>query len=91
MALQAYPDVPLFRYPYTDLSQAQIAAALAAPARVGRESPAGAGGRGGVRVTSMPDCRPTQRRAHRAIDRRAGAVSVGSTSASADASAPAPR
>ena len=35
MALQAYPDVPLFRYPYTDLSQAQVAAALTAPARVG--------------------------------------------------------
>ena len=35
MALQAYPDVPLFRYPYTDLSEAQIAAALAAPAQVG--------------------------------------------------------
>ena len=29
MALQAYPDVPLFRYPYTDLGLAQIAAARA--------------------------------------------------------------
>ncbi|MEO6040275.1 MAG: MoaF N-terminal domain-containing protein [Croceibacterium sp.] len=29
MALQAYPDVPLFRYPYTDLTQAQAAAKLA--------------------------------------------------------------
>jgi len=28
MALQAYPDVPLFRYPYTDLSQAQVLASL---------------------------------------------------------------
>ena len=35
MALQAYPDVPLFRYPYTDLSEAQISAALAAAGRVG--------------------------------------------------------
>jgi hypothetical protein len=35
MAQQAYPDVPLFRYPYTDLSEAQVAAALAAPGRVG--------------------------------------------------------
>jgi hypothetical protein len=24
MALQAYPDVPLFRYPYTDLTERQI-------------------------------------------------------------------
>ena len=40
MALQAYPDVPLFRYPYTDLSEAQATAALAAPGRVG---PAGKG------------------------------------------------
>ena len=29
MALQAYPDVPLFRYPYTDLTEAQIQAKLA--------------------------------------------------------------
>ena len=35
MALQAYPDVPLFRYPYTDLSLAQIGAALAGPATAG--------------------------------------------------------
>jgi hypothetical protein len=35
MALQAYPDVPLFRYPYTDLSETQVTAALAAPGRVG--------------------------------------------------------
>ena len=35
MALQAYPDVPLFRYPYTDLSLAQIEAALARPANTG--------------------------------------------------------
>jgi hypothetical protein len=28
MALEAYPSVPLFRYPYTDLSQAQVLAAL---------------------------------------------------------------
>jgi len=32
MALQAYPDVPLFRYPYTDLSLAQIQTSLAGPA-----------------------------------------------------------
>jgi hypothetical protein len=32
MAGQAYPDVPLFRYDYTDLSEAQIANALSAPA-----------------------------------------------------------
>ncbi|MGZ3259560.1 MAG: hypothetical protein ACXWIO_12325, partial [Croceibacterium sp.] len=38
MAQQAYPDVPLFRYPYTDLSEAQIATALAAPAKVGPSS-----------------------------------------------------
>ncbi|HEU4650131.1 MAG TPA: MoaF N-terminal domain-containing protein, partial [Croceibacterium sp.] len=35
MALQAYPDVPLFRYPYTDLSETQIAAKLAAAALAG--------------------------------------------------------
>jgi len=46
MALQAYPDVPLFRYPYTDLSEAQVAAALAAPARVGP------GGKGPLDTTS---------------------------------------
>lgn len=40
MALQAYPDVPLFRYPYTDLSQAQIEAALAGPAKAGPGSKA---------------------------------------------------
>jgi hypothetical protein len=37
MALEAYPSVPLFRYPYTDLSQAQILASL---------PPAAAGGPG---------------------------------------------
>jgi len=35
MALQAYPDVPLFRYPWTDLSEAQIAAKLAPAAQGG--------------------------------------------------------
>lgn len=35
MALQAYPDVPLFRYPYTDLAEAQIAAKLAPAAKAG--------------------------------------------------------
>src|SRR4051812_27019557 len=35
MALQAYPDVPLFRYPYTELSQAQVLAALAPAAATG--------------------------------------------------------
>jgi hypothetical protein len=35
MALQAYPDVPLFRYPYTDLSLAQIQASLVGPAGSG--------------------------------------------------------
>ncbi len=35
MALQANPDVPLFRYDYTDLSEAQIAAKLAAAAKGG--------------------------------------------------------
>jgi hypothetical protein len=35
MALQAYPDVPLFRYPYTQLSEAQIAAKLAPAAQAG--------------------------------------------------------
>ena len=32
---EAYPQVPLFRYAYTDLSEAQIASALASPARAG--------------------------------------------------------
>ena len=32
MALQAYPDVPLFRYDYTDLTKAQIADKLQSPA-----------------------------------------------------------
>lgn len=32
MARQAYPDVPLFRYDYTDISEAQIADKLRAPA-----------------------------------------------------------
>ena len=35
MALQAYPDVPLFRYPYTELSEARIADQLRAPATGG--------------------------------------------------------
>lgn len=35
MALQAYPDVPLFRYPYTPLTEAQIAAKLAPAAQGG--------------------------------------------------------
>lgn len=38
MAVQAYPDVPLFRYPYTDLGEARISAALVAPGRVGPAS-----------------------------------------------------
>ena len=32
MARQAYPDVPLFRYDYTDLTKAQIADKMRAPA-----------------------------------------------------------
>ncbi|MBT2134216.1 MoaF N-terminal domain-containing protein [Croceibacterium sp. LX-88] len=35
MALQAYPDVPLFRYPFTQLTAAQVQAKLAGPARGG--------------------------------------------------------
>src|SRR5690606_7553320 len=35
MALEAYPSVPLFRYPYTKLTEAQIQAKLMPPARVG--------------------------------------------------------
>jgi len=35
MAQQAYPDVPLFRYDYTDLSEAQVVARLAGPAKAG--------------------------------------------------------
>ena len=35
MALQAYPDVPLFRYDYTKLTEEQIVSKLLAPARVG--------------------------------------------------------
>ena len=38
MALQAYPDVPLFRYPYTQLTEAQIVAKLTPAARVGPAS-----------------------------------------------------
>ncbi|AKH41971.1 hypothetical protein FHS61_002496 [Altererythrobacter atlanticus] len=38
MARQAYPDVPLFRYDYTDLDKARIAQALAAPAQAGPAS-----------------------------------------------------
>ena len=41
MALQAYPDVPLFRYAYTPLTEAQILEKLAGPARVGPSSKAG--------------------------------------------------
>ena len=40
MALEAYPGVPLFRYPYTDLSEAQIAARLAPAALAGPGSKA---------------------------------------------------
>jgi len=40
MALQAYPDVPLFRYAYTPLTEAQIVEKLAGPARVGPSSKA---------------------------------------------------
>jgi hypothetical protein len=35
MALTAYPDVPLYRYPYTRLTEAQIVAKLTAPAKGG--------------------------------------------------------
>ena len=35
MALQAYPDVPLFRYEYTALTEAQIVEKLVGPARIG--------------------------------------------------------
>jgi hypothetical protein len=35
MPVQAYPDVPLFRYDYTPLTEAQIVEKLAGPARVG--------------------------------------------------------
>ena len=35
MALQAYPDVPLFRYDYTDLTEARIQAKLAPAAQGG--------------------------------------------------------
>ncbi|HWK42793.1 MAG TPA: MoaF N-terminal domain-containing protein [Croceibacterium sp.] len=35
MALSAYPDVPLFRYPYTELTEAQIAGKLAPAAQNG--------------------------------------------------------
>jgi hypothetical protein len=35
MPVQAYPDVPLFRYDYTPLTEAQIVQKLAGPARVG--------------------------------------------------------
>jgi len=38
MALQAYPDVPLFRYAYTALTEAQVVDKLTAPARVGPAS-----------------------------------------------------
>lgn len=41
MALQAYPDVPLFRYPYTQLSEAEIAAKLAPAAEGGPGSKGG--------------------------------------------------
>lgn len=38
MARQAYPDVPLFRYAYTALTEAQVAEKLAAPALAGPTS-----------------------------------------------------
>ncbi len=38
MALEAYPSVPLYRYPYTQLTEAQIQAKLMPPARVGPSS-----------------------------------------------------
>ena len=41
MALQAYPDVPLFRYPYTQLTEAQIAQKLAPAAQGGPGSKGG--------------------------------------------------
>jgi hypothetical protein len=41
MALQAYPDVPLFRYPYTELTEAQIQARLAPAAEGGPGSKGG--------------------------------------------------
>src|SRR5687768_591001 len=41
MALQAYPDVPLFRYPWTALTEAQIAAKLAPAAQGGPGSKGG--------------------------------------------------
>ena len=41
MALQAYPDVPLFRYPWTPLSEAQIQAKLAPAAQNGPQSKGG--------------------------------------------------
>lgn len=41
MALQAYPDVPLFRYAYTPLTEAQIVEKLVGPARIGPASRAG--------------------------------------------------
>jgi len=44
MALQAYPDVPLFRYPYLQLTEAQIAGKLAP----------GAQGGPGSRFSSLP-------------------------------------
>lgn len=40
MALEAYPSVPLFRYPYTDLTEAQIQAKLAPAAANGPASKA---------------------------------------------------
>jgi len=41
MALQAYPDVPLFRYPWTELTEAQIATRLAPAAQGGPGSKGG--------------------------------------------------
>ena len=41
MALQAYPDVPLFRYPYTQLTEAQIANKLTLAAQGGPGSKGG--------------------------------------------------
>ena len=41
MALEAYPSVPLFRYPWTELSEAQIKASLAPAAQGGPGSKGG--------------------------------------------------
>ena len=41
MALEAYPSVPLFRYPWTALSEAQVQAKLAPAAQAGPGSKGG--------------------------------------------------